>query len=101
LPPNSAATKLYTKIHVKIRSRAAHKIAFPLPTRITRKVNFLLDIRVSDRSRALFLSGTPVPLTRWKGVAYSTESWKNSRERCEFSVVGEDIRVGRIAVWIP
>jgi hypothetical protein len=48
-----------------------------LTTRNTRKVNFLLEIRVPDRLRALFPTGTPVPLTVWKGVAYSRQSNKN------------------------
>jgi hypothetical protein len=39
-------------------------------------VNSLFGIRVSDLSRTLFLSGTPVPLTVWKGVPYSRESKK-------------------------
>ncbi len=38
------------------------------------EVNSLLINRVSDLSRTLFLTGTPVPLTAWKDVPYSQKS---------------------------
>ena len=42
---------------------------------------------MSEGLRPKFLSGTPVPLTHWKGVAYSRKSVENLRDGCRFQEV--------------
>jgi len=60
----------------------------------TAEVNSLLKNRVSDRSSVLFLSGTPVPLTVWKGVPYSRKSAQITPKWCGIFVVGKCNLVG-------
>ena len=42
---------------------------------------------MSEDLRPKFLPGTPVPLTHWKGVAYSRKSVENLRDGCRLREV--------------